>query len=371
MATRTGMRTFALVAALAVVVVGCWRQPQATPTPASTSQPVAASAAGPKRGADAASGRCDRIALPSAPDNLAQVGDRVWIASSADRSVQLADLRSCRMVGRPIRLPKRARVSAPLPQSGWVWGPDRPGRLVADERRLWVSGELTLYRLDPATRRIVRQLTLYRLDRENATRRVPLDLSSVTLNQGTPWAANLAEGETFIYKLASDTGRIQLKEPADSEIVGMTRGAGWVWAISHDRGTLLRVDPRSGRFTRTRFSSEPHGVAFGAGYVWVAMYHQGTILRIDPATGRVVGAPIGVGFPPEPMAAAGGLLWAIPSTGGYMADPRRHTVLKIAVSDGRILGSFRTEGRPRAVVAEPDGAWVATSEPNELVWLRR
>jgi hypothetical protein len=84
MATRTGTRTLALAAALAVVVVGCSRQPQATPTPAPTSQPVAASAAGPKRGADATSGRCDRIELPSAPDNLAQVGDRVWIAGSAD-----------------------------------------------------------------------------------------------------------------------------------------------------------------------------------------------------------------------------------------------------------------------------------------------
>jgi hypothetical protein len=49
MATRTGTRTVALAAALAVVVVGCSRQPQATPTPAPTSQPVAAPPADPKR----------------------------------------------------------------------------------------------------------------------------------------------------------------------------------------------------------------------------------------------------------------------------------------------------------------------------------
>jgi hypothetical protein len=49
MATGTGTRAVALVAALAVVVVGCLRQPQATPTPAPTSHPVAAPAAGPKR----------------------------------------------------------------------------------------------------------------------------------------------------------------------------------------------------------------------------------------------------------------------------------------------------------------------------------
>ena len=59
MATRTGTRTLALAAALAVVVVGCSRQPQATPTPAPASQPVAAPAAGPMRGADAAA--ADRV----------------------------------------------------------------------------------------------------------------------------------------------------------------------------------------------------------------------------------------------------------------------------------------------------------------------
>jgi hypothetical protein len=59
MATRTGTRTLALVAALAVVVVGCSRHPQATPPPTPTSQPVAAPAAGLKRGADAAA--ADRV----------------------------------------------------------------------------------------------------------------------------------------------------------------------------------------------------------------------------------------------------------------------------------------------------------------------
>lgn len=59
MATRTGTRTLALVAALAVVVVGCSRHPQGTPTPTPTSHPVAAPAAGLMRGADAAA--ADRV----------------------------------------------------------------------------------------------------------------------------------------------------------------------------------------------------------------------------------------------------------------------------------------------------------------------
>jgi streptogramin lyase len=102
----------------------------------------------------------------------------------------------------------------------------------------------------------------------------------------------------------------------------MTAGVGAVWAVSHDRATLLRIDPRSGRVARPiPLVSEPHGVAFGSGCVWVALYHQSTIVRVDPHTNRILGPPIGAGFPTEPLASAGGHLWAIPSTGGSLADP--------------------------------------------------
>jgi streptogramin lyase len=148
----------------------------------------------------------------------------------------------------------------------------------------------------------------------------------------------------------------------------MTAGAGAVWAVSHDRATLVRIDPRSGRVARRiALASDPHGVAFGSGYVWVALYHQSTIVRVDPHTNRVLGPPIEAGFPTEPMASAGGYLWAIPSTGGSLADPQRHTVLEIDTRSGRILGSHHTRGRPQDLVAAGNSVWVATTEPSELV----
>jgi hypothetical protein len=107
--------------------------------------------------------------------------------------------------------------------------------------------------------------------------------------------------------------------------------------------------------------------AFGSGYVWVALYHQSTIVRVDPDTNRILGPPIGAGFPTEPLASAGGHLWAIPSTGGYLADPQLHTVLEIDARSGRVVSSYRTRGRPQDLVAAGDSVWVATTEPNELV----
>jgi streptogramin lyase len=86
---------------------------------------------------------------------------------------------------------------------------------------------------------------------------------------------------------------VRSKQPGDSEIVGLAAGSGAVWAVSHDRRTLLRVDPRSGRVARRiKVSSDPHGVAFGSGVVWVALYHQSTIVRVDPGSGRILGPPI-------------------------------------------------------------------------------
>ena len=103
------------------------------------------------------------------------------------------------------------------------------------------------------------------------------------------------------------------------------------------------------------------------GLVWVALYHESAIVRVDPRVNRILGPPIRAGFPTELLASAGGHLWAIPSVGGSLADPQLHTVLEIDARSGRIVRSYRTRGRPRDVVEAGNTAWVATTEPNELV----
>jgi len=176
------------------------------------------------------------------------------------------------------------------------------------------------------------------------------------------------EGPTFVYGIDARTAAIRSKRRGDSEVVAMAAGAGAVWAVSHDRATLLRIDPRSGRVARRiALASDPHGVAFGSVYVWVALCHHSTIVRVDPDTNRILGPPIEAGFPTEPLASAGGHVWAIPSTVGYLADPQLHTVLEIDAQSGRIVSSSRTRGRPHDLVAAGDSVWVATTEPNELV----
>jgi hypothetical protein len=303
-----------------------------------------------------AGGTCGQIRLPVPPARLALVGGRLLIASRQARTVGAADVRACRWLGTVARLPSRAKVTPPPPQAGVVEGPDRPYALAADRHSLWVVGELTLYRYD--------------LDSRRLTARVPLPGLAVALTRGVLWAANLIQGPTFVYGIDARTATIRSKRPADTEIVGMAAGAGAVWAVSHDRATLLRVDPGTGRLAhRIALASDPHGVAFGSGFVWVALYHQSAVVRVDPHTNRVVGPPIAAGFPTELLASAGGRLWAIPSVGGYLADPQLHTVLEADAGSGRIVRSYHTRGRPYDLVAAGNSVWVATAEPNELIRL--
>jgi hypothetical protein len=342
-----GLAGVGIVVAVLAIVAGEPDHPRSAGVPATPGSRAAPAER-------SATGRCRQIPLPVAPDRLVLVGSRLLIASSQARSVEAADVRACRWLATLVRLPNHAKVTPPPPQPGVIQGPDRPHGLAADRHSLWVVGELTLYRYDLATRRL--------------TARVPLPGLALVLSRGVLWAANLTEGPTFIYGIDGRSGTVRSKQPGDSEIVGLAAGSAAVWAVSHDRRTLLRVDPRSGRVTRrTKVSSDPHGVAFGSGVVWVALYHQSTIAGVDPRRGRILGPPIHTGFPTELMASAGGRLWAIPSVGGYLADPQLHAVLEIDTRSGHIVRSYRTRGRPRDVVAGGNQVWVATTEPNELV----
>jgi hypothetical protein len=342
-----GLAGVGIVVAVLAIVAGEPDHPRSAGVPATPGSRAAPAER-------SATGRCRQIPLPVAPDRLVLVGSRLLIASSQARSVEAADVRACRWLATLVRLPNHAKVTPPPPPPGVIQGPDRPHGLAADRHSLWVVGELTLYRYDLATRRL--------------TARVPLPGLALVLSRGVLWAANLTEGPTFIYGIDGRSGTVRSKQPGDSEIVGLAAGSAAVWAVSHDRRTLLRVDPRSGRVTRrTKVSSDPHGVAFGSGVVWVALYHQSTIAGVDPRSGRILGPPIHTGFPTELMASAGGRLWAIPSVGGYLADPQLHAVLEIDTRSGHIVRSYRTRGRPRDVVAGGKQVWVATTEPNELV----
>jgi YVTN family beta-propeller protein len=52
----------------------------------------------------------------------------------------------------------------------------------------------------------------------------------------------------------------------------LTAGAGALWVTNYDAGTVVRVDPASGKVTSTiRVGGHPFGIAFGANRVWITV----------------------------------------------------------------------------------------------------
>jgi DNA-binding beta-propeller fold protein YncE len=72
--------------------------------------------------------------------------------------------------------------------------------------------------------------------------------------------------------------------------IRLTVGAGAVWVLNGNTGTVTRVDPALNAVTATssRISLDPTRIAAGAIAVWVADSADDAVQRIDPTTSRVV-----------------------------------------------------------------------------------
>ena len=108
-------------------------------------------------------------------------------------------------------------------------------------------------------------------------------------------------------------------------VVGLTAGAGAVWAATTAGRPLLRIDPRTARVAAS-LSVPAQAVAADRSGVWAVCCESGArrgqLTRIDPATGRVVkiiGLPghayaVGIGPSGVWVRGVGELLWRIDPT---------------------------------------------------------
>jgi virginiamycin B lyase len=99
---------------------------------------------------------------------------------------------------------------------------------------------------------------------------------------------------------------ISITGSADSIVVG----EGSVWVLDTRAGTLVRVDPGSGRPVDTiRVGSQPSDVAVAGGWVWVVNRGDGTVSRVDPTTGIVQSVEVGPNISAVAADAETGYIW--------------------------------------------------------------
>jgi YVTN family beta-propeller protein len=223
------------------------------------------------------------LPVTAPPTDIAAARGRVWVATSAPtaRFVSVSGIDpQFNVIGRAIR------VGNVVPGS--------PAALEAREASLWVapySGPLT--RVDPQTRRVVREL-----DPNAAPAGIGLGDDAVWLSDSGADNVTRVDPTGLVTSLAVGHG------PS-----GIAVGEGGVWVAETGDDRLVHIDPGTRAVRATiPVGNAPTGVSLGAGSVWVANSGDGTVTRVDPGTDKPL-ATIAVGGSPQEIAVAGKRAW--------------------------------------------------------------
>ena len=157
-------------------------------------------------------------------------------------------------------------------------------------------------------------------------------------------------------------GTVLRIDPASGRITKRIRTGQWpcrvavdehaLWITRDRAGVVLRIDRRTGRRRSIDLGRSPFDVLLAAGSVWVTSYEAGTIARLDPATGRVVSIARGGDFPAG-LTSCKGRIWV-----GHGRDATWLTSIVPASGEvKRVEVGAQTPGWPTCIGGE---LWVTT-----------
>jgi DNA-binding beta-propeller fold protein YncE len=192
--------------------------------------------------------------------------------------------------------------------------------------------ETLLKRLDPRTGEEVAAIPLEGFFDEAR--------GQVAVGAGSVWAVGASEDSDLVLRVDPETNRVADRIPLDSPPTSLAFGHGSVWVTSSGRGTLSRIDPRTGEVTaEIEVGRGAADVAAdgGSGDVWVACWggtepEHNQLSRVDPEADRVVAQIPIVEHAryggPQGVAVGEGAVWAQGARGGlFKVDPATNEVV--------------------------------------------
>lgn len=190
-------------------------------------------------------------------------------------------------------------------------------------------------------------------------RRVGVSPSAVAVGFGAVWVASRDAGT--VTRVDARTGVPALSAAFPEPLVtgggplAIAAGEGAVWVAAAD-GTVTRIDPARGSAREVARVVDPGGIAAGAGAVWVTSRERGTVSRLDPRTGAPTGEPIEVGSRPGDVAVGGGSVWVANTADG--------TVSRVDPGERRVAGGPTRVGREQVLALSygDGGVWVAKTD---------
>jgi YVTN family beta-propeller protein len=278
----------------------------------------------------------DAVPVGDGPGPIAAGGDSVWVVNLSDRTLMKIDA-----AGRSV-----------IASTGLPVGTGRlsPTLLLAiAPGDVWVHAcHLELFRVDPATARIVQELEVFR-----------------EIGFFFPFSCAVAAGAESVWtpidEPSSQLLRVAAPEEEPATIAerfplpagyrsAMTLGAGSVWIADTREGIVRRIDPATGDVVAT-IRSDPglNAMVFGHGSVWVTNDREDSVLRIRPSTNSVVRA-ISVGAAPSALAVGPDAIWVANSGDG--------TVSRVDPSTSAVTDTIRLGHRPLGVAVGNGLVWV-------------
>lgn len=282
------------------------------------------------------------LRLDGRPNGIAVGSDAIWVAlneQGTDRAKQL----------------DRINLASGQVETSVPW---TNGVLTFSKRRgdsLWVqnvgdrrdSTHGQLLELDWASGKVLRKLAFDK------------PTFGFAFGAGSLWIVVGREPATLV-RLDPVTGERQ-GEPillSPIRVIDLTFGAGALWAGASEDGTLVRVDPETGKVDKVDVGDFPVGVLVADGAVWVTNRASGTVSRVDPATMEVVDT-IRVGTTPTWLESAGGSIW--------VANQDDGTVTRIDSATAETIGSPikvaspTTDAAAHVLAVNGDSVWVASA----------
>jgi YVTN family beta-propeller protein len=196
--------------------------------------------------------------------------------------------------------------------------PGAPDWIAVDES-VWVSNapKGTVARFDPKTNTVAATI---------ATGNRPC--SGLAAAFGTLWVPNCGDKTMTRLDLKTGEAKATLRTTIGSSEGGVVAGAGSIWLMTDQKGTLARFDPDTNQVVAEIYVAPgSYGMAFGDDSVWVTSTEKGTVARVDPHTNLVV-ETIKVGPSPRFIAAGAGAVWTLNQGDGSVSriDPKTNKV---------------------------------------------
>jgi DNA-binding SARP family transcriptional activator/streptogramin lyase len=191
-----------------------------------------------------------------------------------------------------------------------------------------------------------------------------------TLNEW--WTVVAADANSVWAGNASSRAAVQL-DPNTGRVVGRVAavgggsiavGYGSVWVAEYERNSVAEIDGRSGKVaSRISVSSKPTRIATGEGAVWITTQHPHSALwKIDPTLHETV-AVLPVPPTSRRLATGEGYVWVTSGTyAGEPGVPQTGGVLsKINPRTNRIVATIKLGFRPDGVAVANGLVWVAVA----------